>query len=410
MEATSPREVVRFKQVDIVFGRDPQSALPLIDQGRSRAEIVQQTGQIVGVKHATLSVCEGEIVVLMGLSGSGKSTLLRAVNGLNKIARGSVTVFDGNEHVEVQRCSPSVLRRIRRRRVAMVFQQFGLLPWRTVNDNVALGLELDGLPRAKRMERVKAQLELVGLGAWGEKRVHELSGGMQQRVGLARAFATEAPILLMDEPFSALDPLIRVRLQDELLELQQKLNRTIIFVSHDLDEALKIGSRIAIMEGGEIVQVGTPQEIVLNPSSGYVRDFVAHMNPLNVLRAQEIMMPFANLPRAGANGAVRVGEDLTLTIACEGHRAGEQVPVFTLEEAAAAPHRAFITVARDTPLRALIDARLRHSGPFVIREGETVTGLIRDEDLFRCLTNVRSAEAAAEAPPVVDPNLGRLNA
>jgi glycine betaine/proline transport system ATP-binding protein len=395
------RDVVCFKDVDIVFGAEPERALALIDQGRSRAEIAAETGQIVGVKHATLTVREGEIVVLMGLSGSGKSTLLRAVNALNRITRGSVTVFDGDRHVEVHRCPPHELRRLRRRRVAMVFQQFGLLPWRTVSDNVALGLELDGVPRPKRAERVAAQLELVGLAGWGEKRVHELSGGMQQRVGLARAFATEAPILLMDEPFSALDPLIRVRLQDELLELQLKLGRTIVFVSHDLDEALKIGSRIAIMEGGEIVQVGTPQEIVLNPASDYVRDFVAHMNPLNVLRAQEIMTPFSALPRAGSNGAVRIDEELTLTAAGEARRDGEAVPVVALEGADAAPHRAFITVDPQTPLRALIDARLKHTGPFVIREGDIVSGLIRDEDLFRCLTARRAA-----APPAPEPRPG----
>jgi len=387
---TTPREVVSFKDVDIVFGGDPKSALALIDEGRTRAEIVEATGQIVGVKHASLAVREGEIVVLMGLSGSGKSTLLRAVNALNDITRGSVTVFDGTEDVEVHRCSARRLRMLRRRRVAMVFQQFGLLPWRTVNDNVALGLELDGLPRAKRMERVQAQLELVGLAAWGDKQVHELSGGMQQRVGLARAFATAAPILLMDEPYSALDPLIRVRLQDELIELQRKLNRTIVFVSHDLDEALKIGSRIAIMEGGEIVQVGTPQEIVLNPSSGYVRDFVAHMNPLNVLRAQEIMTPFATLPRAGMDGEARIDEALTLTAAGECRRHGEAVAVVRIEAVGAAPQQALITVERETPLRMLIDARLQHSGPFIVREGESVSGLIRDEDLFRCLTSSRS--------------------
>jgi glycine betaine/proline transport system ATP-binding protein len=385
--------VVRFRNVDIVFGSEPESALPLIDQGRTRTEITKETGQIVGVKNATLSVREGEIVVLMGLSGSGKSTLLRAVNALNKITRGSVTVFDGEADVEVHRCSAARLRALRRRRVAMVFQQFGLLPWRTVNDNVALGLELDGMSRAERSTRVAAQLELVGLSGWGDKRVHELSGGMQQRVGLARAFATAAPILLMDEPFSALDPLIRVRLQDELIELQRKLDRTIVFVSHDLDEALKIGSRIAIMEGGEIVQVGTPQEIVLSPSSDYVRDFVAHMNPLNVLRAQEIMTPFERLPRAGTNGAAQIDEDLTLTARGEGRRNGEAVAVVALENAAAAPHRAFITVGRETPLRALIDARLKHTGPFVVREGETIAGLIRDEDLFRCLTQARSEAA-----------------
>jgi glycine betaine/proline transport system ATP-binding protein len=345
----------------------------------------------VGVKGATLSVCEGEIVVLMGLSGSGKSTLLRAVNALNGIARGSVTVFDGERDVEVHRCAAGQLRKLRRRRVAMVFQQFGLLPWRTVSDNVALGLELDGVPPAKRAERVRAQLDLVGLAGWGDKRVHELSGGMQQRVGLARAFATEAPILLMDEPFSALDPLIRVRLQDELLELQRKLNRTIIFVSHDLDEALKLGNRIAIMEGGEIVQVGTPQDIVLNPANDYVRDFVAHMNPLNVLRAQEVMTPFAALPRTGLDGEARIDEELTLTADGVARRAGEAVPVVALADVENAPHRAFITVLRDTPLRALIDARLKHTGPFIVREDGRIGGLIRDEDLFRCLKNTRES-------------------
>ena len=389
-DAASRREVVAFEDVDIVFGSDPKSALPLIDAGRSRAEIVAETGQIVGVKNATLSVFEGEIVVLMGLSGSGKSTLLRAVNALNKIARGKVTVFDGNSHLDVQTCSASRLRTLRRRRVAMVFQQFGLLPWRTVNDNVALGLELDGVSRRQRMDRVNAQLDLVGLTGWGDKRVHELSGGMQQRVGLARAFATEAPILLMDEPFSALDPLIRVHLQDELVALQEKLDRTIVFVSHDLDEALKIGSRIAIMEGGEIVQVGTPQQIVLTPSSDYVRDFVAHMNPLNVLRAQEVMTPIDALPREGGNGAVKVDDELTLTEHGEIWRDDSPVYVVALERLEAAPRRACIIVHRETPLRVLIDARLNHSGPFIVREGDEVSGLIRDEELFRCLTNARA--------------------
>ena len=383
--------VVRFREVDIVFGSDPASALPLIDGGMSRAEIARATGQILGVKKATLDVGEGEIVVLMGLSGSGKSTLLRAVNGLNKVTRGSVTVFDGSGHVEVHGCSAGMLRGLRRRRVAMVFQQFGLLPWRTVDDNVALGLELDGVPRAERTERVRAQLELVGLTGWGGKRVNELSGGMQQRVGLARAFANEAPILLMDEPFSALDPLIRVRLQDELLELQRKLGRTIIFVSHDLDEALKIGNRIAIMEGGEIVQVGTPQEIVLSPSSDYVRDFVAHMNPLNVLRAQEVMTRIDALPRSGTDGDVRLAGDLALTRSGEGRRNGAAVPLVSLDAIGEAPQGSLIAIEAATPLRALIDARLRQPGPFLVREDGRITGLIRDEDLFRCLVHTRPA-------------------
>lgn len=281
--------IVRFRDVDIVFGDKPERALPLIDAGKSRADIQQETGNVVGVMGASLDVQEGEIVVLMGLSGSGKSTLLRAVNGLNPVTRGQVVVHDGNGEVDVASCGTAELRRLRTGRIAMVFQQFALLPWRTVSENVGFGLELAGVPKAEREQQVAEQLALVHLGEWGDRKVHELSGGMQQRVGLARAFATDAPILLMDEPFSALDPLIRARLQDELLDLQSRLKKTIIFVSHDLDEAIKLGNRIAIMEGGLIVQNGTPEDIILNPASGYVADFVAHMNPLHVLCAHTIM-------------------------------------------------------------------------------------------------------------------------
>ncbi|AOZ68953.1 choline ABC transporter ATP-binding protein [Rhodobacter xanthinilyticus] len=279
---------VKFDNVSIVFGDTPERALPLMDQGRSRAEIQRETGQVLGVHDCALEVAEGEILVLMGLSGSGKSTLLRAVNGLNPVCRGAVLVSDGAKLVDVTHADAATLREIRLHRVAMVFQQFGLLPWRSVRENVGLGLELGGMSKAERAERVAAQLDLVGLSAWADRRVGELSGGMQQRVGLARAFATDAPILLMDEPFSALDPLIRAKLQDELLELQAKLKRTIIFVSHDLDEAFKLGNRIALMEGGRLVQLGTAREIIANPVDDYVADFVAHMNPLGVLTAEDL--------------------------------------------------------------------------------------------------------------------------
>ncbi|MBO0345751.1 choline ABC transporter ATP-binding protein [Roseibium limicola] len=283
--------MIKFREVDIVFGDKPQSALPMIDQHKTREEIQAEVGQTLGVAGASLDVKAGEVLVLMGLSGSGKSTLLRAVNGLNPVIRGDVEVAMNGSYVNPAKCTAEELKELRRRQVAMVFQQFALLPWRTVEDNVAFGLELAGVPKSKRMEKVKEQLELVGLDGWGEKYVHELSGGMQQRVGLARAFATDAPVLLMDEPFSALDPLIRDRLQDELLDLQKRLNRTILFVSHDLDEAAKIGTRIAIMEGGRVIQLGTPQEIVRKPATEYVADFVGHMNPLTVLRARDIMVP-----------------------------------------------------------------------------------------------------------------------
>ena len=285
------KPAVSFDNVSIVFGERPDKALPLMDAGQDRAEIEAATGQVLGVHDCTLDVMPGEILVLMGLSGSGKSTLLRAVNGLNPMARGTVRVNDGSWSCDIAKSSAAELRRVRRECVSMVFQQFGLLPWRTVRDNVALGLELAEVPRKERLERADRQLALVGLSDWADRKVGDLSGGMQQRVGLARAFATDAPILLMDEPFSALDPLIRTRLQDELLDLQRDLKRTIVFVSHDLDEAFKLGGRIAIMHGGRIVQCGTPREIFSNPASDYVAEFVANMNPLGVLTARDVMGP-----------------------------------------------------------------------------------------------------------------------
>ncbi len=300
---------VKIDNVSIVFGEHPERALPLMDAGQERGEIQQETGQVLGVHNCSLDVKEGEILVLMGLSGSGKSTLLRAVNGLNPVVRGAVHVNDGHDMVDVTNADKPTLRRIRMHHVAMVFQQFGLLPWRTVRENVGLGLELAGMPKAEANARIDTQLDLVGLTDWAERKVGELSGGMQQRVGLARAFATEAPILLMDEPFSALDPLIRTKLQDELLELQQRLKRTIIFVSHDLDEAFKLGNQISIMEGGRIVQTGAPQDIFRDPKNDYVAEFVQHMNPLGVLRARDLMQPATGTPAVtiDADSLVRDG-------------------------------------------------------------------------------------------------------
>ncbi len=280
---------LEFRAVDILFcartGRRAhnaaiQQALAQLDAGGTRAQIAAKTAVVVGVAHASLRVARGEISVLMGLSGSGKSTLLRAANGLNRVTRGQVLVADGDTTVDIGvNCDPATLRRIRRARIAMVFQQFGLLPWRTVRDNVGFGLELRGDPAERRREIIDRQLELVGLSQWADRYTSELSGGMQQRVGLARAFATDADILLMDEPFSALDPLIRRKLQDELLALQERVRKTILFVSHDLDEALKIGDRVTIMEGGRIVQSGTGTQIVQNPADDYVAEFVRHVNP-----------------------------------------------------------------------------------------------------------------------------------
>jgi glycine betaine/proline transport system ATP-binding protein len=285
---------LEFRNVDILFpppaaGRRGvrgalKSALAALDSGGSRSEIAERSGVVVGVCRANLTVERGHISVLMGLSGSGKSTLLRAANGLTRVTRGEVLVRDGESMVDLARCDAATLRRIRRLRIAMVFQHFSLLPWRTVRENVGLGLELRGESPQNRRHIVAQQLELVGLAQWADRHCSELSGGMQQRVGLARALATNAEILLMDEPFSALDPLIRRKLQDELLALQAQLHKTILFVSHDLDEALKIGDRISILEGGRIVQTGTPRQIVEAPADDYVAEFVRHVNPHTLLK------------------------------------------------------------------------------------------------------------------------------
>jgi glycine betaine/proline transport system ATP-binding protein len=345
---------VEIDKASIIFGDDPKSAVPLLEKGASREEIAEETGQILGVADASLAVQEGEILVLMGLSGSGKSTLLRAINGLNPLTTGAIRVTTQKGTIAIDACSKKALRKLRGEGVAMVFQQFALLPWRSVRDNIGLGLELAGQSKAERKARIDEQLELVGLTDWADKQVNELSGGMQQRVGLARAFATGAPILLMDEPYSALDPLIRAHLQDELLELQRRLGCTIIFVSHDLDEAIKIGNRIAIMEGGRIIQVGTPQDIILKPADEYVADFVAHMNPLQVLRAREIMQPIAD-------GHALSGAE------AEGDGTG------------------VMKVHADMSVRDLLKARLESRWPIHVTRGEQVIGIIGEEDLYRAL-------------------------
>lgn len=266
---------ITFDQVSKVFGRDVRGALAARGSAEWRGPKQGRVGAFVAVHDVSLQIIRGEIFVLMGLSGSGKSTLLRCINALVPINAGTIWVRHNGAPVDVHRCGSAVLRELRQQTVSMVFQKFALLPWRSLVDNVAFGLELRR-GRGVDVRRVAAEkLELVGLGAWGDKFPHELSGGMQQRVGLARALATDADILLLDEPFSALDPLTRTRLQDELLRLQKQLNKTLVFVTHDLAEALRLGSRIAIMEAGNVVQVGTPQQIVGAPATELVRQFVA---------------------------------------------------------------------------------------------------------------------------------------
>jgi glycine betaine/proline transport system ATP-binding protein len=304
---------VELRKLAIVFGK-AKPALALADSGASRDDIRDQTGAILGAYDVNLDIRKGEICVLMGLSGSGKSTVLRAINGLNKTARGEVMVRHEGKLVDVAACGARTLREIRLKTVSMVFQQFGLLPWRSVRDNVGFGLEIRGMGTAERRGVVDEKLEMVGLSKWADKQVQELSGGMQQRVGLARAFATDADILLMDEPFSALDPLIRDKLQDDLLSLQERLHKTIVFVSHDLSEALKLGNRIAIMEGGRVVQFGAAADIMLRPADAYVAEFVRRMNPLEVLCADAVMTPTSDLPRDGGDVILLLGGRGRLTL------------------------------------------------------------------------------------------------
>ncbi|MGI0115511.1 choline ABC transporter ATP-binding protein [Zooshikella sp. RANM57] len=284
--------MITLKNIDVIFGDRPEQAFPLIDQGYNREQIQQATGLITGVQQANLTIKKGEICVLMGLSGSGKSTLLRCLNGLNTISRGEILIDYQQQQINLSEASAALQREIRMHHIAMVFQSFALMPWLTVAENVAFGLDLQKISKKEKTKRVTQQLSLVGLTEWKNAFPHELSGGMRQRVGLARALAAESPVLLMDEPFSALDPLIRQQLQDELLTLQAELQKTIVFVSHDLDEALKLGTQIAIMKDGCIVQHGTPEEIVLNPANDYVRNFVAHTNPLGVLKANTLMTQY----------------------------------------------------------------------------------------------------------------------
>lgn len=267
-----------------VFGPSPAEAMRLVHQGVDKAQIFARTGHTLGVNNASFEVREGEIFVIMGLSGSGKSTMVRLLNRLIDPTEGQV-LFDG---VDIARMDERALREFRRKHISMVFQSFALMPHLTVLQNAAFGQELAGVGRAQREEQAMAALEQVGLAPWADSFPGELSGGMQQRVGLARALANNPSILLMDEAFSALDPLIRTGMQDELVKLQERSQRTIVFISHDIDEALRIGDRIAIMEGGVVVQVGTAEEIVKNPATDYVRAFFRNVDVSHVFKALEL--------------------------------------------------------------------------------------------------------------------------
>ncbi|WP_400246907.1 glycine betaine/L-proline ABC transporter ATP-binding protein [Niallia sp. JL1B1071] len=276
---------LKIENVTKIFGKNTKKAIQLLNNGESKKDILKKTGATVGVNKASFEVNPGEIFVIMGLSGSGKSTLVRMFNRLIDPTIGNIYI-DGKDIV---RMSKEALRKVRREKISMVFQKFALLPHRTILENAEFGLEIQGVDKATRKEQALESLKLVGLSGYENQYPDQLSGGMQQRVGLARALANDPDILLMDEAFSALDPLIRKDMQDELLDLQSNMEKTIIFITHDLDEALRIGDRIALMKDGSIVQVGTPEEILMNPSNDYVERFVEDVDLSKVLTANHIM-------------------------------------------------------------------------------------------------------------------------
>ena len=285
MNEQNAMKKIEVKDASKIFGRNSKRAAQLLGKGKTKDEILKATGATVGVKNASFDVFDGEIFVIMGLSGSGKSTLVRLLNRLIDPTSGHI-LLDGEDIV---RMNKEQLREVRRKKIGMVFQNFALFPHKTILSNTEYGLEIQGIPKEERQEKAKESLKLVGLAGYEEQFPSQLSGGMQQRVGLARALANDPDILLMDEAFSALDPLIRKDMQDELLQLHDDMGKTIIFITHDLDEALRIGDRIALMKDGEIVQIGTPEEILMNPSNEYVERFVEDVDLSKVLTAAHIM-------------------------------------------------------------------------------------------------------------------------
>lgn len=396
----------RFENVDILFSGDNSSgarvrmntALADLDAGKSRAEIIASSGVVVGAADVNLEIEQGEIFVIMGLSGSGKTTVLRAVNGLNQISRGRILIRHGDQVVDMTNPPPASLRRLRNQAVSMVFQQFALLPWRTVRCNVELGLELRHMRSADMRAPVDQWLDLVGLLPWAEKHADELSGGMQQRVGLARALVTNPDILLMDEPFSALDPLIRNKLQDDLLGLQQTMQKTIIFVTHDLDEALKIGNRIAIMKDGRVVQIGKPEDIVLRPATEYVAEFVRHMNPLTAIRAASLMCPLDALDSGPAghhytegNAQYDIetdGDGRLSALRCDGatldwQQADGETPM----------RRGCIGIVNvDHLLKDVVEMRQQTARPVLVSAGNRIVGCCGATEILDALTHAGRAE------------------
>lgn len=404
-EAPGVKPKIAVRNLYKVFGPEPERVLASVAAGMGKEDLLQSTGHALAVAGVSLEVRAGETFIIMGLSGSGKSTLLRCINRLIEPTRGQVLI-DG---IDLGSLSPRQLRRLRRERLGMVFQRFALFPHRTVLDNVAYGLEIQGVPPAQRRRRAGEVLELVGLGDWAQRYPSELSGGMQQRVGLARALAPDPDILLMDEPFSALDPLIRRDMQDELIDLQERLRKTIVFITHDLDEALKLGDRIAIMKDGRLVQVGRPEEILLEPADDYVASFVEGVDRSRVLRARDVMQPASPLLRLSHSPsvAVREMEQKGLSSAFVVGPNRRLAGLVTVDRALRAVEAGradlrddvddgIVTVDPETPLEDLIPLAVEARYPIAVVDGEGVLlGIILRVSVLRGLMR-RPGTAAGE--------------
>ncbi len=399
---------IKVENLTKIFGKKPKKALELLNKNTSKDEILKQTGMTVGVNQASFEVQDGEIFVIMGLSGSGKSTLVRLLNRLIEPTTGNVWI-DG---VDLAAMGAKELREVRRKKLSMVFQKFGLFPFRTVLENVEYGLEVQGVEKDERKATAISSLELVGLSGYEHMYPNELSGGMQQRVGLARALANDPDVLLMDEAFSALDPLIRKDMQDELLDLQQKMQKTIIFITHDLDEALRIGDRITIMKDGSIVQIGTPEDILTNPENDYVERFVEDVDRSKVFTASHVMKrpETVNAEKDGPRVAMQRMKDTGISSIYVTNRKKELLGIVSAEEVSKAVkenhslldiiEKNVPTVHPDTPLHELFDVVSTSPIPVAVVEDGLLKGIIIRGAVLAALSSgqeVNKDESTTEA-------------
>ncbi|MEX2621476.1 MAG: glycine betaine/L-proline ABC transporter ATP-binding protein [Egibacteraceae bacterium] len=385
-----------------IFGNHPERALEALRSGEDRDAVYESTGQFCAVNDVSFTVEAGELFVIMGLSGSGKSTLVRTINRLHDPTSGKVFIDDE----DISTLDNKALRALRARKISMVFQTFALFPHRSVLDNAAYGLEVQRVDKAERRERAAKALDMVGLSDWGERMPKQLSGGMRQRVGLARALATEADIMLMDEPFSALDPLIRRDMQGQLIELQQELRRTIVFITHDLNEAMRLGDRVAVMKAGAIVQNDTPEAILHKPADDYVADFIQDVDRSRILTASAVMRePVATLsPRHGPKVALMELKEHQRTelYVVDQHRLLGAVRDRELAEAASRGdttiegclHEDYPCATPETPIAELLQPAARYEIPVAVVEGDRFVGVVPRALLLGALGTPEEASGA----------------